>query len=215
VYQTSAYPFYPGLVTFSQFEAALFAFLDQRANASRGNELTALDDVDPSWLALLFAVLAGGVQFSDDPIKERDLRSKVFSVCSEIFEVMSYVREDPQLMLGVVCSSFQCLRISNFFNNTDMNQIQAMALIGHCLRNNLDTNSAWILMGRCFVTRDTPIIMVANHKSRRYYAPCTEYRTPRREFLSRILSRPLPPQKTLVYPHPYQPLSTLLQTFES
>jgi hypothetical protein len=22
-----------------------------------------------------------------------------------------------------------------------------MALIGHCLRNNLDTNSAWILMG--------------------------------------------------------------------
>ncbi|KAJ5432327.1 fungal-specific transcription factor domain-containing protein [Penicillium daleae] len=124
VYQTSAYPFYPGLVTFSQFEAALFAFLDQRANASRGNELSALDDVDPSWLALLFAVLAGGVQFSDDPIKERDLRSKVF-----------------------ICSSFQCLRISNFFNNTDINQIQAMALIGHCLRNNLDTNSAWILMG--------------------------------------------------------------------
>lgn len=123
--------------------------------------------------------------------------------------------EDPQLMLGVVCSSFQCLRISNFFNNTDMNQIQAMALIGHCLRNNLDTNSAWILMGRCFVTRGTPIIMVANHKSRRYYAPCTKYRTPRREFLSRILSRPLPPQKTLVYPHLYQPLSTLLQTFES
>lgn len=91
MYQTSAYPFYPGLVTFSQFEAALFAFLDQRANASRGNELSALDDVDPSWLALLFAVLAGGVQFSDDPIKERDLRSKVFSACSEIFEVLSYV----------------------------------------------------------------------------------------------------------------------------
>lgn len=47
----------------------------------------------------------------------------------------------------LVCSSFQCLRISNFFNNTDINQIQAMALIGQCLRNNLDTNSAWILMG--------------------------------------------------------------------
>jgi hypothetical protein len=28
-----------------------------------------------------------------------------------------------------------------------MNQIQAKALIGNCLRNNLDTNSAWILMG--------------------------------------------------------------------
>lgn len=82
MYQTCAYPFYPGLVTLSQFEPALFAFLDQRANFSRANETSALDDVDPSWLALLFAVLAGGVQFSDDPIKERDLRSKVFSTYS-------------------------------------------------------------------------------------------------------------------------------------
>lgn len=28
-----------------------------------------------------------------------------------------------------------------------MNQIQAMALVGHSLRNNLETNSAWIFMG--------------------------------------------------------------------
>lgn len=48
---------------------------------------------------------------------------------------------------GLVCSSFHCLRMSNFFNQTNIDQIQAMALIGHCLRNNLDTNSAWILMG--------------------------------------------------------------------
>ena len=100
VYQTSAYPFYPGLVTFSQFERALFAFIDQRANASRGNELSALDDVDPSWLALLFAVLAGGVQFSDDPIKERDLRSKVFSKCSNTFKIISYVLERSAANFG-------------------------------------------------------------------------------------------------------------------
>lgn len=42
----------------------------------------------------------------------------------------------------------QCLRMSNFFNQTNLDQIQAMVLIGHCLRNNLDTNSAWILMGK-------------------------------------------------------------------
>ncbi|OQD94884.1 hypothetical protein PENSOL_c023G01911 [Penicillium solitum] len=106
-----------------QFNISIFDFLDRRAAlASEAN--ASLDDVDSSWLALLFAVLACGVQFSNDPIKERDLRSKVF-----------------------ICSSFQCLRISNFFNNTNLNQIQTMALIGHCLRNNLDTNSAWILMG--------------------------------------------------------------------
>ena len=37
--------------------------------------------------------------------------------------------------------------MSNLFITTDMEQIQAMALIGHCLRNNLDMNTAWILMG--------------------------------------------------------------------
>ncbi len=53
---------------------------------------------------------------------------------------------------SLVCSSFHCLRMSNFFNQTNLDQIQAMALIGHCLRNNLDTNSAWILMGDHHVT---------------------------------------------------------------
>ncbi|KAE8314728.1 fungal-specific transcription factor domain-containing protein [Aspergillus transmontanensis] len=122
VYQSIVYPFYPSLVTIDQFGPALFAFLDERAASQ---EATAEElGPDSSWLALLFAVLACGVQFSDDPIKERDLRSKV-----------------------LICSSFQCLRMSNFFNHTNLDQIQAMALIGHCLRNNLDTNSAWILMG--------------------------------------------------------------------
>ncbi|KAE8325190.1 fungal-specific transcription factor domain-containing protein [Aspergillus sergii] len=122
VYQSIVYPFYPSLVAIDQFGPALFAFLDERAASQ---EATAEElGPDSSWLALLFAVLACGVQFSDDPIKERDLRSKV-----------------------LICSSFQCLRMSNFFNHTNLDQIQAMALIGHCLRNNLDTNSAWILMG--------------------------------------------------------------------
>ncbi|OQE14457.1 hypothetical protein PENFLA_c038G08655 [Penicillium flavigenum] len=124
VYQTNVHPFYPALVTYEQFDTSLFAFLNRRTVILLENETSRLDDVDSSWLALLFAVLACGVQFSNDPIKERDLRCKVF-----------------------ICSSFQCLRASNFFNNTNMNQIQAKALIGNCLRNNLDTNSAWILMG--------------------------------------------------------------------
>ncbi|KAJ6149883.1 Transcription factor [Penicillium samsonianum] len=124
VYQTNVHPFYPALVTYEQFNTSLFAFLNRRTVILLENETSRLDDVDSSWLALLFAVLACGVQFSNDPIKERDLRCKVF-----------------------ICSSFQCLRASNFFNNTNMNQIQAKALIGNCLRNNLDTNSAWILMG--------------------------------------------------------------------
>lgn len=60
-----------------QFNISLFEFLDQRPRMSRGE--ISYDDVDAPWVALLFAVLALGVQFSEDPIKERDLRSKVFS----------------------------------------------------------------------------------------------------------------------------------------
>ncbi|GMF67350.1 unnamed protein product [Aspergillus oryzae] len=78
IYQSIVYPFYPSLVTIDQFGPALFAFLDERAASQ---EATAEDlGHDSSWLALLFAVLACGVQFSDDPIKERDLRSKVLSM---------------------------------------------------------------------------------------------------------------------------------------
>ncbi|KAJ5637542.1 Zn(II)2Cys6 transcription factor [Penicillium lividum] len=124
IYQTIVYPYYPALVTLEEFNSSLWKFLDYRADLQQSNEVSKLDNMDTSWLALLFAVLACGVQFSNDPIKKRDLQSKVF-----------------------ICSSFQCLRISNFFNNTNMDQIQAMALIGHCIRNNLDTNSAWILLG--------------------------------------------------------------------
>ncbi|KAJ5524082.1 hypothetical protein N7494_010732 [Penicillium frequentans] len=124
IYQTTVYPFYSALVTLEQFNSSLWKFLDYRADLHQSNQLSKLDNMDTSWLALLFAVLACGVQFSDDPIKKRDLQSKVF-----------------------ICSAFQSLRISNFFNNTNMDQIQAMALIGHCIRNNLDTNSAWILLG--------------------------------------------------------------------
>lgn len=75
-YQSAVYPFYPTLVTADQFSQSLFGFLDQRASAREMNRH--VEEPNSPWLALLFAVLACGVQFSDDPIKERDLRSRVF-----------------------------------------------------------------------------------------------------------------------------------------
>ncbi|PYI24398.1 hypothetical protein BO99DRAFT_374459 [Aspergillus violaceofuscus CBS 115571] len=123
-YQTTAYPFYPVLASIDEFGAALMDFLQRRTPVAAADRSKPDEEPDSSWLALLFAMLACGVQFADDPIQERDLRSRVF-----------------------LCSSFHCLRLSNFFSQTNLEQIQAMALIGHCLRNNLDTNSAWILMG--------------------------------------------------------------------
>ncbi|KAK3952696.1 hypothetical protein QBC32DRAFT_135921 [Pseudoneurospora amorphoporcata] len=143
-FEAFVYPFYPLLVALDDFRASIYAFLSRQPMMSRaqqqqqqqaaeghgngnGGSTTSQwidENADPSWLALLFSVLACGTQFSSDTAQERYLRSKVF-----------------------VCSAFQCLRTANLFFKTDLNQIQAMALIGHCLRNNLETNSAWILLG--------------------------------------------------------------------
>ncbi|KAK1773875.1 hypothetical protein QBC45DRAFT_446546 [Copromyces sp. CBS 386.78] len=141
-FEAFVYPFYPLLVALDDFRASIYAFLSRQPMMSRaqqqqqeaeghgngnGGSTTSQwieENTDPSWLALLFSVLACGTQFSSDTAQERYLRSKVF-----------------------VCSAFQCLRTANLFFKTDLNQIQAMALIGHCLRNNLETNSAWILLG--------------------------------------------------------------------
>jgi hypothetical protein len=71
IYQASVYPYYPALVTFDVFSVALFSFLDYDRERR--------EKTDPTWLALMFAVLACGAQFSDDAIEERDLRCKVFS----------------------------------------------------------------------------------------------------------------------------------------
>ncbi|RDK43510.1 hypothetical protein M752DRAFT_283201 [Aspergillus phoenicis ATCC 13157] len=126
-YQTKAYPFYPALAAIDEFAQALFAFLDQRMLAHEAT--TPSEEPSSSWMALLFAVLACGVQFSDDPIQERDLRSKVLSRLTVVARKL-YSNQ------GADCGQF-----ARHFN------VCAMALIGHCLRNNLDTNSAWILMG--------------------------------------------------------------------
>lgn len=87
-YNAIVYPFYPALVTREQFSQSLFSFLDQRALSKETTGHTV--EPDGSWLALVFAVLACGVQFSDDPVKERDLRSRVFSM----FVPSPYVLEE-------------------------------------------------------------------------------------------------------------------------
>lgn len=83
-FETYVYPFYPALVALDEFRSSMFMFLGQRSTAGAPNNSSNLapsyiETTDPGWLALLFAVLACGAQFSDDAAKERDLRSKVFS----------------------------------------------------------------------------------------------------------------------------------------
>jgi len=84
-FETYVYPFYPALVALEEFRSSMFMFLGRRSTAAAPNNSSNsapsyIETTDPGWLALLFAVLACGAQFSDDAAKERDLRSKVFSM---------------------------------------------------------------------------------------------------------------------------------------
>lgn len=59
-----------------QFEIDLLSFLENIHSVEQ--PIDSMQGRRMSWLALLFAVLACGAQFSNDSGKDRDLRSKVF-----------------------------------------------------------------------------------------------------------------------------------------
>lgn len=83
-FQTYVHPFYPVLVDVDEFRQALMNFLRYRQLRNQEESPDRISQEQPpepnsSWIALLFVVIACGVQFADDPIQEKDLLSKVLS----------------------------------------------------------------------------------------------------------------------------------------
>ena len=79
-YDSTVHMFYPILIAKDEFCVSLFTFIEQRLANNRAKNLPETSVTSASWLALLFAVMACGVQFSNDPVRERDLRAKVFGM---------------------------------------------------------------------------------------------------------------------------------------
>lgn len=78
-YRDLAHRIYPVIVDIGKFEMELRGSLRDRAAAAASGEKKKVGRWrNPSWMALLFAVLASGTQFSDDPRKERELSSRVY-----------------------------------------------------------------------------------------------------------------------------------------
>lgn len=120
-FETVVYPFYPILVALDEFRASIYAFLSRQPMMSRqqqegseggtntnGNGMGMAEgatswieeNTDPSWLALLFGVLACGTQFSGDTAQERYLRSKVFSEFP-FFRDRNRMEADKNSLLGI------------------------------------------------------------------------------------------------------------------
>lgn len=83
-YRDVACTIYPVIADTHAFEATLNGLLHNRHLSGGGYVPTDESNDKPfgvslSWLALLFAVLASGSQSSDNPPKERELTSQVYS----------------------------------------------------------------------------------------------------------------------------------------
>lgn len=84
-YRDVACTIYPVVPDTQAFERQLNYMICRRADVNRQSlELDANSPygVSLSWLALVFAVLASGAQCTDQPAKERELTSQVYSECA-------------------------------------------------------------------------------------------------------------------------------------
>ena len=124
VYRKVAHRIYPVIADIDKFGMDVRNSMRERTTSKGSDTSPNSRWKNPSWMALLFATLASGTQFSDDPREERELSSRVF-----------------------VCCSFQCLRIANFFIQPTTEQIQSLLLLGNCIRNDTNPGAAWILLG--------------------------------------------------------------------
>ncbi|KAF7540077.1 hypothetical protein G7054_g1684 [Neopestalotiopsis clavispora] len=110
IYQACVYPYYPALVSLDEFSVSLFAFLDCSTEARAKTVST--------WLGLLFALLACGAQFSDDPVEERELRSKVFGLTIRLAQSIGLHEEarsaespGPAVTRKRLCTSVETIAI--------------------------------------------------------------------------------------------------------
>lgn len=156
-YQETAYISYPILEDCEEFEAQLCSFLESRNHHAKDDETPST--WDPSVLGLIFAVLALGAQYCENNAKERDLTSKVFSKRTCPFFL--FVRQAN--LLELVCSSMQCLRIANFLAAPRLVDIRTQLLITICLRDNMQINTAWNLMGMSYSNGDRSLVVNAQN----------------------------------------------------
>ena len=125
-YRSTSYLYYPPILELNGFEVEVYAFLSHREadSGTDTQETASLHGKGFAWIGILYAMMAAAAQFNDSSVEERSLASRVF-----------------------VCLSFQCLRLTNFFQRPSIQSIQTMLLIGNVLQNDMNPGIAWTLLG--------------------------------------------------------------------
>lgn len=118
---------YPVVPDVEAFDQTLSTLLQTRAEFMRTGK--AIDPNRPyglslPWIALLFAVLASGIQCTGRAAKERELTSQVY-----------------------ICCAYQALRMSNFLTHPSLETIQALLIVGNALSYNMNPGVSYVLLG--------------------------------------------------------------------
>ncbi|CAK7562687.1 MAG: hypothetical protein SEPTF4163_000537 [Sporothrix epigloea] len=122
-YKEIPHPFWGFVLDVDDLESRLIVYLEERANnAKKAAKVTR--PVSPSWLAILFAVMAVGSQYHDSPYPIR--------------------ARDSQRFIQI---SFHFLRVGNFLLRPDLDSLQAMLLTGFVLLNDMKAEASWALLG--------------------------------------------------------------------
>jgi hypothetical protein len=129
LYRDTAHVIFPGIVDIAEFESELLDFLRTRAMAplTVGAGPLAMQAVfgkSLHWLGQLFAALGSGIQSSELPRKERQMKSQVY-----------------------VCCAYECLRIVNYYTQTSLEDLQILLVLGNIISNNMNAGTSWSLLG--------------------------------------------------------------------
>ena len=128
VYKAICHPIHPVITDLEDFEAAVCQYVEDSNSGRPGFDLGGLTGralaARQSWLALLTATLATGVQYSDLHTADRDSM------------VASYTRNTMEL-----------LRRADYMGRPDENCIGAILLLARTTENDLMPEASWTLLG--------------------------------------------------------------------
>ncbi|OOQ89759.1 hypothetical protein PEBR_07235 [Penicillium brasilianum] len=120
-------PFIPNFLDVDKLEIEICEFLEAQDSADRSRLHSSTEiykNPSNAWLAMLYSILAVGVQVSDMPQSERSRQSTLYSR-----------------------HSFQSLRNANFLLYPNEACVQSLLMLGIFLQNDASPEAAWMLLG--------------------------------------------------------------------
>jgi hypothetical protein len=135
LYRDTPHVIFPGVADIVEFESDLLDFLRMRSTTALtvGAGPLSVQTVygkSLSWLGLLFATLGSGIQSSELPRKERQMKSQVY-----------------------ICCAYECLRIVNYYTQTTLEDLQVLLVLGKVISNNMNAGTSWSLLGKHWTSK--------------------------------------------------------------